>query len=764
VAETIRSRLRPASLAGKLILFSALLTALTVSAALLCLHLELRKETRSLLAGTLAHHQRLLAGLQNRDLRELARISAIMSENPTLRAAMETYRSESVPGARPRPDLLATIRNEAEAIAAGLGRSLLVVTDDRGRVLAAAGRPEDLPATGADLLAWPAVRQALAPDAPPGPLSFSVRAIGDGVFQIGCVPMVLQGYVIGALVLGDRLDQRFVERLRESLDSHILVTAGDRVLGSTLPDAALPEAGADDPPPAGAAGEARVVALGGDEYVVAPVVIGRDDEGRTVSLHLLRSLTAALAGPNRALRYTLVGYGLLVVMLAGLSASVVSRSVLRPLEDLVAFMRSAAADPDRSRRFAVEGAGAEIRVLGQTFNGLLEALERREQQLLAAAREDLLRLERLKESEKLAALGRMLSGAAHEINNPLTGILGNIEMALEDGGLDDRVRQRLERARAEGRRIVALARNLLRVARRDGGERTTTDLLQVIRDSAAVRRHDFERARIALSLDLPSRPVPIVAGELELQQVFLNLLNNAYDAVQGSRGRAAVALRVRETSEEVTITVEDNGPGMEDPSRVFEDFYTTKPVGQGTGLGLSISRAIVQDHGGRMTAENAPEGGARFTITLPRGATPAERVAAPRPAPPRAPLPLPASVLVVDDEPAVLELQMAILDGLGARAMAARTGEEAIDLLKTREFDLIVSDLVLPGDITGKDLHDWIRANRRAGTRGLLLVTGEPADRSAFLQQAARCLAKPFTMEEYVHALREAWDEMQSAA
>jgi signal transduction histidine kinase/ActR/RegA family two-component response regulator len=762
VAETLWSRLRPASLGAKLILFSALLTALTVSAALLCLHLELRKQTRDLLAGTLAHHQRLLAALQKRDLRELVRISAIMSESPTLRAAMETYRSESISGSRPRADLLATVQNEAEAIASGLARGLLIVTDDRGRVLAATGRPEDRPATGEDLGAWPAVRHALAQDAPVGPLNFSVRVIRDGVFQIGCVPMILQGYVIGTLVLGDRLDQGLAARLRDSLGGDIMVTAGDRVLGSTLPGATLPAAaGGGDPPRSATDGGARVVALGGEEYVVAPVVIGQDQEGRPVSLHLLRSLTGALAGPQHALRYTLAGYGLLVVMLAGLSASVVSRSVLRPLADLVAFMRAAAANPGRSRRFEVEGSGAEIRVLGQTFNRLMEALERHEEQLLTSTREDLLRLERLKESEKLAALGRMLSGAAHEINNPLTGMLGNVEILLEEGSLEEHVRQRLERVRAEGRRIVALARNLLRVARRDGGRRATTDLGQVIRDSVALRRHDFDRARIAVTLDLPSRPIPIVAGELELQQVFLNLLNNAYDALHEAPGRPALTLRVYETPAEVTITVRDNGPGMEDPARVFEHFYTTKPVGQGTGLGLSISQAIVADHGGRMTAENAPEGGARFTIVLPRGAAPAEPVAAPRPAPRH----LPASVLVVDDEPTVLELQMAILDGLGARAIAARTGEEAIDLLKTRDFDLIVSDLVLPGTITGQELHDWIRAHRRAGTRGFLLVTGEPADQSPFLKRAAaRCLPKPFTMEEYVHALREAWDEMQSAA
>jgi signal transduction histidine kinase/ActR/RegA family two-component response regulator len=593
--------------------------------------------------------------------------------------------------------------------------------------------------------------------------------------------------VIGTLALGERLDQGFVERLRDAFGSDIVVTAGSRVLGTTLPrgaaDAAAwpedpgsvsapapsavpPVSSGADPAAAGAGGPpdaAHVIAIAGEEYVAAPAVIGRDQEGRAVSLHLLRSLSAALAGPHRSLLATLLGYGSLVVFLAGVSASVVGRSVLRPLDGLVAFMRSAAAGADRSRRFRHEGAGAEVRVLGEAFNRLLDALEEHERRLLQDAREEMHRLERLKESEKLAALGRMLSGAAHEINNPLTGVVGNIEMLLEQGGLDERVRRRLEQVRGEGRRIVALVRNLLKVARRGGGPRQTVDLNLVVRDAAALRRHDFERARVGLVLDLADRPIPLPADALELQQVFVNVINNAFDALHGRPGRPSLTVRTFDDAGQATVTFADNGPGMERPDQVFEHFYTTKPVGQGTGLGLSISQAIVQDHGGRITAENAPGGGALFRVVLPTGAAPA---AGPSPAPPEAPAarrPLPASVLVVDDEPVVLELQMAILDGLGARAVAARSGREALDLLQARDFDLIVADLMLPGEIGGEEIHRWARANRRAGARGFLFVTGEVGGGAAAAATARR-LQKPFTMDEYVAALREAWDELQTAA
>jgi len=770
VTDSYRSRIRSASLSTKLILFSALLTAVAVGVAFLALSLELRKHTKRLLADTLAQHQRMLLEVQKRGLEELLRASTLMSDSPTLRAAMETYRSELSPSARPRADLLATIQTEAEKIAGGLGRDLLIVTDRDGRVLAVGGRSADRPGIGDNLSSRAIVRQVLAQDAPVGTDNFSVLRVRGRYFQVGCVPIILQGFIIGTLTLGDRIDQAFVERLHRSFDSEIVVTGSGGVLGSTLPRPAS-AGGALEPRPSGggaAPENASVVSVGRVEYVTAPLTLGLDEDGRPVTLHLLHSLTRALEEPNRSLLLTLLGYGSLVVMVAGLCASVVSRSVLNPLERFVTFMRSAADSGDRARRFDASDAGAEVRVLSETFDRLMDSLRRHEERLLQSAREDLVRLERLKESEKLAALGRLLSGAAHEINNPLTGVVGNVEMLLGREGIDGELRQRLETIRKEGRRIVALVRNLLKVAHRDSGQRAMVDLNQVIRDTAALRRHDFERASMRIVLDLAPAPVRLPAGEIELQQVFLNIINNAYDALDGTKGRPMLTIRTAETEDTATVVFTDTGPGMEDPSQVFEHFYTTKPVGQGTGLGLSISRAIVENHGGRITAENSPEGGARFIVALPRTAERPAEAAPPRPAPEPLPAPrrsLPASVLVVDDEPAVLELQMAILDSLGARAVGARSGAEAIDLLRKGDFDLIVSDLLMPGEVSGKDLYNWVATHRRSGTQGFLFVTGDTIGEAAFLIQVqSRCVLKPFTMEEYVSALREAWHGLSTAA
>lgn len=766
-APGLLSRWRSASMGAKLVLFSTLLTAASVFAAFLALDVAIRKNTRELLASTLGHHQRMLLNLQKRDLEQLVRTSTLMTDSPTLRAAMDTYRSEAAAGARSRTDLLATIQNEAAKIAAGLARDLLIVTDSEGRVLAVAGGGGPGPSIGADLASWPGVRRALAQDAPVGRQNFAVLQFDDRYFQVGCAPILLQGYIIGTLTLGDRIDGAYVARLRESFDGDIAVTAGGRVLGSTLDTTLPPGSTLAIPETAGA--PSTVLAIGREEFLAAPLSLNTDQEGRPISVVLLHSLTAALAPLNRSLVWTLLSCGSLAVALAGVTASMVSRSALRPLDTFVAFMRGVAETGDHAHRFDSSSAGVEVRLLSETYNHLMDSLHRHEQRLLQTAREDLDRLERLKESEKLAALGRLLSGAAHEINNPLTGVVGNIEILLDREALPDGVRQRLETVRKEGQRIVALVRSLLKVAHRGTGERTLLDVNQVIRDTVAVRRHDFEKTGMRIELDLASSGTTVVASELELQQVFLNIINNAHDALKANKTDPMLTIRTTGGEDQATILFGDNGPGIEDPARVFEHFYTTKPVGQGTGLGLSITHAIVRNHGGTIAADNQPQGGARFTIVLPRGAKArpvAESPARSRPrAEPAFRRALPASVLVVDDEPNVVELQMAILDSVGARAVGVRSGAEAVEQLRRRDFDLIVSDLKMPGDLSGKDLYRWAAANRRSGTRGFLFVTGDTVGEASFLKEVgSRYLAKPFSMEEYLTTLREAWHELQTAA
>lgn len=763
-------RLRLAGLSAKLVLFSTLLTLVAVSASFVALSLEIRTQTKRLLAETVARQHLMIRKVQQHRLEQMLRTSTLLTDSPTLRAALEIYRSESPVGSEHRADILETIEGEAEKVASILGRDLLIITDDRGRVLASAGHDPIGPVDGEDLSSRSVVRRALEQDSPVDAQNLAVLDFAGEYFQVGTVPVALQGFVIGALALGDRMDREFIDDLRDSFDCEIVLSGGGRILESSLaasPDApafdALLHAAETDP------AAAPLLRLGGEEYVTAALVLGVDRDGRPVTLSLLNSLSVALARSNRSLLLSALGIGAAAVVLAGLAAALAARSVLRPLGRFVGFMRSVADQGDHSRRFESADASHEVRTLIDTYHHLIESLQEHEQKLLLRAREDLERLERLKESEKLAALGRLLSGAAHEINNPLTGVVGNIEMLMADDNLEADARRRLATVRADGQRIVALVRNLLRIAHRNSGDRSIIDFNEVVRDTATLRSHDFATAGMQLRLELSREPLAVLGSPLELQQVILNIVNNGFDALAGSADpQPLLVIRTARCGERVVATFSDNGPGITSPQQVFDHFYTTKPVGHGTGLGLSISHAIVERHSGEISAENLPGGGACFTIELPARA--AEESSAATDATQALPLPvaqrsIPASVLVVDDEPSVLELQMAILDSVGASPVGAQSGAEAIERLKNREFDLIVSDLRMPGAVSGKDLFRWVEVHRPGAVRGFLFVTGDTIAEAEFLKSTpVRCLLKPFTMEEYLSSLRETLHAQRNAA
>ncbi len=750
----------------RLVLFGTLVTVTAVAVAFGLLSMEVRRQTRSHLAELLGQNQRTVLELQRRNQRELLWTSRLMTQSPTLRAAMETYESELASSPERRADLLATIQTELDRIRTLLGKDLAAITDAQGKLLAVSTDSTETPESD---LAAASLQHLLGPAQVEGPETV-VGKLGRHVYQMGCVPIVLQDFVIGSLSLGERLDETFLTGLRDSLQSEVVLAAGPSILGSTL-DAgklgAVPQALS-----AGRSGaqadRAELLRLGDEEFVAASLSLGPDADGTPVTLVLLQSLTRAAASATRTLRDTLLACGLLALVLAGAAAWVTSRSILRPFHRFVAFMRRVAQGNDHSLRFEESAGSPEVSTLNDAYNLLMESLQARERELLLHAREELDRVERLKESEKLASLGRMLAGAAHEINNPLTGVVGNLDLVLRGAALDAVPRERLEKVQKEAQRIIGLVRNLLKVAHRDTRQRTRVDLHALLRETVALRRHDFARAGWEIHLAFPPEPLFVEANELEIQQVFLNFLNNAYDAMKETARDPAVTIRTAREGHQAVITFEDGGPGMKDPAKVFDPFYTTKEVGKGTGLGLSITHAIIQSHGGRIAAENRAEGGARFTVTLQLAAAVSDPAPAPQAAPAAAARQaLPAAVLVVEDEPVILDLQLAILASSGATAVGARSGEEAIAQLQRREFDLIVSDLKMPGRVSGQDLFEWVRSNRPRCIGGFIFVTGDSAsdETRAFLERAGRpYLMKPFTVEAYVTDLRETYRALRPAA
>jgi signal transduction histidine kinase len=241
--------------------------------------------------------------------------------------------------------------------------------------------------------------------------------------------------------------------------------------------------------------------------------------------------------------------------------------------------------------------------------------------LLRASQESIDNLKRLQmqfvQSEKLASIGQLVGGAAHEINNPLTAILGYSELLADDPTADARSRGLAEKIREQARRTKTLVNNLLSFARQVPSEqRSSLDINTIVNSSVQFRRVDLRGKNIRIDVQTATA-IPEVRGDAnQLLQVFFNIINNAVDAMQ-EVGGGTLTVRTSFEKGNVVILFSDTGPGIRDPKLVFDPFYTTKPVGKGTGLGLSICYGLVHDQGGQISCENRPEGGATFRVELP---------------------------------------------------------------------------------------------------------------------------------------------------
>jgi PAS domain S-box-containing protein len=357
-------------------------------------------------------------------------------------------------------------------------------------------------------------------------------------------------------------------------------------------------------------------------------------------------------------------------------------------------------------------------------------------------------------ADKQAALGRLVAGAAHEINNPLTAILGSITL-LRGEVLGGHLDRHLEVIEGECLRAGRIVRDLLAFARQRPVSRTTLELADVVREAVALRAAYARTAGIELTLHTPSA-APVSADADQVKQVVLNLLSNAEDAVAGSEARR-ISVTIGRRADRALLLVNDSGPGVPDElqQQVFEPFFTTKPEGHGTGLGLSVSAGIVSEHGGKISVTRGVLGGAQFAVEFPLAAagTPAIPLAAPAVRPKRPTQRL--RILMVDDEPAILGSIGRVLQRLGHEVRVAATGGEGLALALTESFDVIISDLRMPG-MSGRELHARLTEEGILPGADFIVATGDSADPEAFTFLQATglpVLLKPFEIRQLVEML-----------
>ena len=371
--------------------------------------------------------------------------------------------------------------------------------------------------------------------------------------------------------------------------------------------------------------------------------------------------------------------------------------------------------------------------------------------------------EQLLQSEKMSAIGQLISGVAHEINNPLTAILGYAQL-LENEGLSERARDFVGKLFKQAQRTQRLVHNLLSFARQRKPEKKQVNLRQVLDDTLALRDFDLNLHNIKVTCDVAPELPAVIADAHQMEQVFLNVINNAVDAMLEHEQGGTLSVKSYAQNGHVCIEFRDSGPGIREPKKVFDPFYTTKGVGKGTGLGLSICYGIVKEHGGDIAALNSPEGGALFRILLPACAstpvdTPAE---ASRHEPP-----LSGRVLLVDDEEAVLEFEREALAGAGAQVVAVSSGEQAIQRLQQEKFDAMLVDSAMPGGWTGMDLYRWVAANLPGAEKNIIFTISDirESETGSFCQQGSvPCIVKPFQVADLIAATRSLLSRPEKAA
>jgi PAS domain S-box-containing protein len=370
--------------------------------------------------------------------------------------------------------------------------------------------------------------------------------------------------------------------------------------------------------------------------------------------------------------------------------------------------------------------------------------------------------EQLLHSEKMAAVGQLISGVAHELNNPLTAILGYSQLLLSSGQMPAQGMEYSDKLYKQAQRTHRIVQNLLSFARQHKPERVAVQLNQILQDTLALRDYDLRLSNIRVHYDLaPDLPMT-AADPHQLQQVFLNLVNNAVDAMleHSSDGDLWVSSKAKE--ERLVVEFKDSGPGVKDASRVFDPFYTTKPVGKGTGLGLSICYGIVSEHGGTIRVSNLQPSGACFTIELPH-----QRAAAAEDAMPDGGVVAArgARILVVDHDVSVLEAVEAILRDRNHEVRAAASLPEAQRLLGEHEFDAVVADTEVRAGNGPENLQDWLTVRNPELARRLVWMTATtiPLSTENHAGNGLFVLQKPFKATDLLNAVDIALGRVQPA-
>ena len=353
-----------------------------------------------------------------------------------------------------------------------------------------------------------------------------------------------------------------------------------------------------------------------------------------------------------------------------------------------------------------------------------------------------------------------MAGVAHELNNPLAAVMGFAEI-LKDTGENHKHRNHLNLIFKSAQRCQKIVQSLLSFARRHQPERKPVSINKLIEEVVEIVAYQLRTSNVEMVLHLaPQLPLTLADGH-QVQQILLNLINNARQAIEAHQPSGRITVSTESSDKVIRIVIQDSGPGIspDNLKRIFDPFFTTKEVGKGTGLGLSLCYGLIKEHGGSITPASKPGEGASFTVELPAisGSVAAE-IAAVSTAPNAANSTEGAGkkVLLVDDEDMLLEMIRDDLQRHGYEVVAADNGEAALHELHQKQFDAICCDVKMPG-LSGRQVYDRIRGTPGGQSRRFIFMTGDVINDSLQLflkQEQLQCLNKPFALGDLRKAIQ----------
>ena len=602
----------------------------------------------------------------------------------------------------------------------------------------------------------PAVDQAFATRAP-GVDSIRIK---QDLYDVVSIPIYLDNALLGAITFGIKFSKSEPEDFKHLTQTEIVFLDKAGVIASTLGN---PEYyprfveiftnSTKREKKRGLGSEIALerLTLEDESFLCAPGEIPTLTEGRRLGYLLLYSNARSVAEMRQTQRM-LLGMSLAVISLGAVTIWGLVRKVTQPLREL-RDSSEAIGRGDFSHRTKVHSKD-EFGELAASFNQMTTNLEISRAELEKTVENLTTTRAQLVQSEKLSAIGEFVAGVAHELNNPLTCVIGFSEL-LKESQSDKANRPYFDMISESAHRCHKIVHGLLSFARQHPPERKLANLNEIIETTLGFVEYDLRTGNIKVSRRLSTGLPKVLADPHQLQQVFFNLINNARQSMESHRGSGSLEIITEVADGSARVIFRDDGPGIspQNLSKIFDPFFTTKPVGKGTGLGLSLSYGIIQEHGGDIKALSPPGQGAMFIVRLPF------------PAPPKAAdlVDVPSTedragvsegtgknILVIDDEESILQLTRSTLTPRGYRVDTVSDGESALRLVAENRYDLILCDWKMPG-LNGEQVHARLHSDHPVAAAKMVFMTGDIMnDRTQkfLLEKNIYCISKPFSLEE----------------